>query len=78
MLATQCKAVELSLVAVVVLLLGSSQQVMQGVLTKNDLIIVILIMLGYGFALELNNFLYHGKLKMKAASPPASLIANQL
>ena len=51
---------------------------MQGVLTKNDLIIVILIMLGYGFALELNNFLYHGKLKMKAASPPASLIANQL
>jgi hypothetical protein len=29
LLATQCKAVELSLVAVVVLLLGSGQQVMQ-------------------------------------------------
>ena len=51
---------------------------MQEVLTKNDLIIVILIMLGSGFALELNNFLYHGRLNMKAASPPASLIANQL
>ncbi|MCX5959303.1 MAG: hypothetical protein NT053_05525 [Cyanobacteria bacterium] len=78
MLATQCKAVELSLVALIVLLLGSSQQVMQGVLAKNDLIIVVLIMLGSGFALELNHFLYHSRLNMKAASPSASLIANQL
>ena len=78
LLATQCKAVELSLVAVVVLLLGSSQQVMQGVLTKNDLIIVVLIMLGSGFALELNKFLYHSRLNMKATSPHANLFANQL
>jgi hypothetical protein len=78
LLATQCKAVELSLVALIVLLLGSSQQVMQGVLAKNDLIIVVLIMLGSGFALELTHFLYHSRLNMKAASPSANLIANQL
>ena len=51
---------------------------MQGVLTKNDRIIVVLMVLDSGFALELNNFLYHSRLNMKATSPPVYLNANQL
>jgi hypothetical protein len=72
------KAVQFSLIAVVVLILCSSQQVMQGVLTKNDLIIVVLMMISSGCALELNNCLYRNKLKMKPSYLPANLIVPQV
>ena len=72
------KAVQFSLIAVVVLILCSSQQVMQGVLTKNDLIIVVLVMISSVCALELNNCLYHNKLKMKPRYLPASLLVPQV
>jgi len=72
------QAFQFSLIAVVVLILCSSQQVMQGVLTKNDLIIVVLMMISSGCTLELNNCLYHNNLITKPSYLPANLLVPQV
>jgi hypothetical protein len=72
------KAVQYSLIAVIVLILCSSQQVMQGVITKNDLIIVVLLMLSVGCALELNNVLYLNMINMKSSYLVVDFIAPQV